>query len=122
MLLYFVNVQFQFLRQTFHKKESMLMCGMCLLSIHNLKARLNGFNILPNTCSFKKSWTDVGKMLDERSVQTACTPFNIFKNQENDKSMLNKFECLKQLKFDSTHFQHAFNTFYAFYNVGKPVV
>ena len=47
----------------------------------------------------------------------ACTPFNIFKNQENVESMLNGFESLKELKFDSTHFQHAFDTFYAFNNV-----
>ena len=52
-------------------------------------------------------------MLDKRSVQTVSTPFNIFKKKENVDSMLN--ESLNQLKFDSTHFQQAFN------NVERPV-
>ena len=52
-------------------------------------------------------------MLDERNVQTVSTPFNIFKNKENVESMLN--ESLNQFKFDSTHFQKAFN------NVERPV-
>ena len=47
-------------------------------------------------------------MLDERSVQTISTPFNIFKNKENVDSMLN--ESLNQFKFDSTHFQPVFFT------------
>ena len=49
-------------------------------------------------------------MLDERSVQTVSTPFNIFKNKENVESMLN--ESLNQFKFDSTHFQQAFEIFF----------
>ena len=52
-------------------------------------------------------------MLDERSVQTVSTPFNIFKNKGNVETMLD--ESLNQLKFDSTHFQQAFN------NVERPV-
>ena len=55
-------------------------------------------------------------MLDERSVQTVSTPFNIFKNKGNVEAMLN--ESLNQFKFDSTHFQHFF---YAFNNVEQPV-
>ena len=58
-------------------------------------------------------------MLDERSDQTVSTPFNIFKNKGNVESMLN--ESFNQFKFDSTHFQQAFNIFYAFNNVGQPV-
>ena len=50
-------------------------------------------------------------MLDERSVQTVLTPFNIFKNKRNVEAMLN--ESLNQFKFDSTHFQQAFNIFLA---------
>ena len=48
-------------------------------------------------------------MLDERSDQTVSKPFNIFKNKGNVESMLN--ESLNQFKFDSTHFQQAFNIF-----------
>ena len=44
-------------------------------------------------------------MLDERSVQTVSTPFNIFKNKGNVEPMLN--ESLNQFKFDSTQFQQA---------------
>ena len=62
---------------------------------------------------FNKSWTDVGQMLDERSVQTVSAPFNIFKNKENVESMFN--ESFNQFKFDSKHFQQAFN------NVERPV-
>ena len=51
-------------------------------------------------------------MLDERSVQTVSTPFNIFKNKRNVEAMLN--ESLKQFKLDSTHFQQAFNIFVLF--------
>ena len=58
-------------------------------------------------------------MLDERSDQTVSTPCNIFKNKGNVESMLN--ESLNQFKFDSTHFQQAFNVFYAFNNVERPV-
>ena len=58
-------------------------------------------------------------MLDERSVQTVSTPFNIFKNKGNVESTLN--ESLNQFKFDSTHFEQAFNIFYAFDNVERPV-
>ena len=36
-------------------------------------------------------------MLDERSFQTASTPFNIFYNKENVESLLNK--SLHQFKF-----------------------
>ena len=57
-------------------------------------------------------------MLDERSVQTVLTPFNIFKNKGNVEAMLN--ESLKQFKFDSTHFQQTFNIFYAFNNAERP--
>ena len=57
-------------------------------------------------------------MLDERSDQAVSTPFNIFKNKSNVKSMLN--ESLNQFKFDSTHFQQAFNNIYAFKNVESP--
>ena len=46
-------------------------------------------------------------------------PFNIFKHKGNVESMLN--ESLNQFKFDSTHFQQAFNIFYAFNNVESPV-
>ena len=52
-------------------------------------------------------------MLHERSVQTASTQFNIFKNKGTVESMLN--ESLNQFKIDSTHFQQAFN------NVERPV-
>ena len=52
-------------------------------------------------------------MLDEQSVQTVSTPFNIFKNKGNVEEMLNR--SLNQFKFDSTHFQQAFN------NVERPV-
>ena len=48
-------------------------------------------------------------MLDERSVQTAATTINIFKNKGNVEAMLN--ESLNQ--FDLTHFQQAFNIFFA---------
>ena len=51
-------------------------------------------------------------MLDERSVQTVSTTFNIFKNNGNAEAMLN--ESLNQFKFDSTHFQQAFNIFLRF--------
>ena len=51
-------------------------------------------------------------MLDEWSVQTVSTPFNIFKNKQNVEWMLS--ESLNQSKFDSTHFQQAFN------NVERP--
>ena len=63
--------------------------------------------------SFNKSLTDVGKMLDERSVQTVSMPSNISKNKENLVSMLN--EITTQFKFVSKHFQQAFN------NVERPV-
>ena len=42
-------------------------------------------------------------MLDERSVQTVPTQFNIFKNKGNVESMLN--EGLNQFRLDSTSFQ-----------------
>ena len=58
-------------------------------------------------------------MLDERSVQTVSTPFNILKNKQKVESMLNA--SFNQFKFDSTHFQQAFNFFYAFNNVERPV-
>ena len=41
-------------------------------------------------------------MLDERSVQTVSTQFNIFKNKGNVEVMLD--ESLNQFKFDSTSF------------------
>ena len=44
-------------------------------------------------------------MLNERSVQTVSSPFNIFKNKGNVEAVLN--ESWNQLKFDSTHFQQA---------------
>ena len=56
--------------------------------------------------------------MDERSVQAVLTPFNIFKNQENVASMLN--ESFNQFKFDSKHFQQAFNIFFGFKNVERP--
>ena len=49
----------------------------------------------------------------------ASMQFNIFKNKGNSELMLN--ESLNQFKFDSTHFQQAFNIFYAFNNVEQPV-
>ena len=58
-------------------------------------------------------------MLDERSDQTVSTPFNTFKNKRNVESMLN--ESLNQFKFDLTQFQQAFNIFYPFNNVERPV-
>ena len=60
-------------------------------------------------------------MLNERSVQTVSTPFNIFKNKGNVESILN--ESLNQFDFDSAHCQQAFNIFfqYAFNNVERPV-
>ena len=58
-------------------------------------------------------------MLDEPSVQSVSTPFNIFKNKENVEPMLNK--SLNQFKFDSTHLQQAFNIFYAFNSVERAV-
>ena len=48
-------------------------------------------------------------MLDQRSDQTVSAPLKIFKNNENLESMLNK--SLNQFKFDSAHFQQAFNIF-----------
>ena len=52
-------------------------------------------------------------MLDERSVQTVSKPFNIFKTDKgNVEAKLN--ESLNQSKFDSTHFQQAFNIFLHF--------
>ena len=60
-------------------------------------------------------------MLAEWTFQTVSTPFNIFKNKENVESMLN--ESLNQFKskFNSTRFQQAFNIFYTFNNVERPV-
>ena len=49
-------------------------------------------------------------MLDERSVQTVSKPLNIFKNKGIVDSMLN--ESLNQFKFNSTHFQQAFDIFF----------
>ena len=49
-------------------------------------------------------------MLDERSVLTVSVPFNIIKNKGNVEAMLN--ESLNQFKFDSTHFQQAFDIFF----------
>ena len=46
-------------------------------------------------------------MLDEQSVQTVSMPFNIFMN--------------KGINAESTHFQQAFNIFYPFNNVERPV-
>ena len=44
------------------------------------------FQHLPNI-----RWTDIAQILDERSVQTVSTRFNIFKtDKENVESMLNK--------------------------------
>ena len=59
-------------------------------------------------------------MLDERSVQMASKPINIFKNKGNVESMLN--ERLNLFKFDSTYFQQAFNIFFFTFNsVERPV-
>ena len=49
----------------------------------------------------------------------ASTPFNIFDNKGNVESMFN--ESLNQFKFDSARFQQAFNIFYTFNNVGRPL-
>ena len=49
-------------------------------------------------------------MLNERSVQTASTQFNVFKSKGNVESMLD--ESLNQFKFDSTRFRQAFNIFF----------
>ena len=46
-------------------------------------------------------------------------PFNIFKNKGNVESMLDV--SLNQFKFDSTHFEQAFNIFYAFNDVERSV-
>ena len=48
-------------------------------------------------------------MLDDWSVQTASTLFNIFGNKGNVVWMLN--ESLNRFKFDSTRFQQSFNVF-----------
>ena len=58
-------------------------------------------------------------MLDERSAQTVSKPINIFKNKGNVETML--YESLKQFRFDPTRFQQAFNIFYTFNNVERPV-
>ena len=58
-------------------------------------------------------------MLDEWSVQTVPTQFNIFKNKGNVVSMLN--ESLNQFKVDSSRFQQALNIFYTFNNAERPV-
>ena len=58
-------------------------------------------------------------MLDERSVQTVSMQCEIFKNKENVASMFN--ESVNQFKFVSKHFQQAFNIFYVFNNVQRPV-
>ena len=72
------------------------------------------FQHLPNIRSTKVEHS-VGQMLDKRSVQTVSTPFNILKNKENVESMLN--ESLNQFNL----IQQAFNNFYAFNNVERPV-
>ena len=64
-------------------------------------------------------WACVCSTIVERSVQRASTPFNIFENKGKVESILN--EILNRFKFDSTRFQQAFNNFYAFNNVGRPV-
>ena len=51
-----------------------------------VKARLNGFNICP---TFAQQTTDVGQMLDDRSVQAVSTPFNILENKGNVEATLN---------------------------------
>ena len=48
-------------------------------------------------------------MLNDRSVKTVSTPFNIFKNKGNVGSMLS--ERLNDFKFDLTHFQKGFKIF-----------
>ena len=77
-----------------------------------LKSVLDGFSFKRFSStfaqgSFNQRRTDVGQILDERSVQTASMPINIFKNKGNVEAMLS--ESLNQFKFDSTHFQQAFN-------------
>ena len=64
-------------------------------------------------------WACVCSTIVEQSVETASTPFNIFENKGKVESTLN--ENLNRFKLDSTRFQQAFNIFYAFYNVGRPV-
>ena len=81
----------------------------------------NFFNLQPTTCNlqftssgqFKRfqhlpniRLTKVEWMLGKCWMNI----FNIFKNKENVESMLN--ESLTQFKFDSTHFQQAFNIFF----------
>ena len=63
----------------------------------------------------------LGERLDEWSVQTVTTQFNIFKSKEYVESML--IESLNHFKLDllntlSTSFQYFF---YAFNNVERPV-
>ena len=67
-----------------------------------LKARLNGFNIFPTFVQQNLNGCWAKQMLDERSVQTVSTPFNIFKNKGNVESML--FESWNQFKFDCWFF------------------
>ena len=49
----------------------------------------------------------------------ASMPFNIFESKGNVVWMLN--ESLNLFKFDSTRFQQAFNNFFTFNNVERPV-
>ena len=91
-----------------------LFLSLCHLRLTRDKTITPSQHILTTikACLFNKSWMDVGKMLDGRSVKTVSTQFNIFKNKENVESMLN--ESLNQFKFDSTHFQQAFSIFWHF--------
>ena len=52
-------------------------------------------------------------------LKTFKRPFNIFENKGKVESMLN--ESLNRIKRDSIRFQQAFNFFYVFNNVGRPV-
>ena len=74
---------------------------------------------MPNICS-----TKVERFFEQ--MLGKCWMNRVFKLfqrhstfSRTKESMLN--ESLNQFRFDSTHFQQAFNTFYAFNNVERPV-
>ena len=57
--------------------------------------------------------------LGSRNQIARLFPWNIFYNKSNVESMLNG--RLNHVKFDWTRFQQAFNIFYPFNNVERPV-
>ena len=77
------------------------------------KGPFNRFQHLTNIRS-----TKVERMLG-KCWNCLNRPFNIFENKGKIESMLN--ESLNRFKLDSTRFQQAFNIFYVFNNVGRPV-